>query len=125
MMIVRDIRGPRLKVYSHGEWERYLEPIKDKPREIQDKIMRYFNSTSLDAAPDSQGRVGITNVLLAHAGFVKLDPETGAITEVLSREAVVIGCGDYAEIWEASEYKRAMAAEDPAAMLEELRALGL
>ncbi len=125
-MIVRDIRGPRLKVYSKEQWEAYIAPIREKPRALQDKAMRWFNQASVDATPDSQGRVGINSpALLAHAKFVEIDEDSNTVTKELSHDAVVVGCGDYAEIWEASEYKAAMAEVDADALLAELEELGL
>ncbi len=125
-MIVRDIRGPRLKVFSMEQWENYIAPIRKESRKVQDKAMRWFNQASVDATPDAQGRVGINSpLLLDHAKFIVYNSDTDKIEDVLSRDAVVVGCGDYAEIWEASEYKVAMAAVDADELLAELEELGL
>lgn len=124
-MIVRDIRGPRLKVYSKEKWEAYIAPLRLKDPDVQDEAMRWFNQASVEGMPDAQGRVTITsNDLLEYAGFVELD-EDGEIQTVLSRDAVIVGCGDYAEIWEAQEYKRAKRAVRAADIRAALKSCGL
>ena len=73
--------------------------------------MRFLHRDAVQAEPDAQGRVTLTAALVAYAGITK--------------EAVVVGCGDYAEIWAAEAYDAAMAEEDPEALCAALEALGL
>ncbi len=110
-MIVRDLRGPRLKVYSTEAWEAYTAPIKQQERKLAEATMRFLHRDAVLAEPDSQGRVVLTPALIEYAGITK--------------EAVVVGCGDYAEIWAAEAYDAAMADEDPEALCAALEAIGL
>ena len=100
-MIVRDLRGPRLKVYSAEAWEAFLAPIRQQERKLAEATLRFLHRDAVLAEPDSQGRVVLTPALVAYAGITK--------------EAVVVGCGDYAEIWAAETYDAAMSEEDPLA----------
>ena len=110
-MIVRDLRGPRLKVYSAEAWEAFLAPIRQQERKLAEATLRFLHRDAVLAEPDSQGRVMLTPALVAYAGITK--------------EAVVVGCGDYAEIWAAETYDAAMSEEDPEALCAALEALGL
>ena len=110
-MIVRDLRGQRLKVYSEKAWEAFVAPILQQERKLADATMRFLHRDAVQAEPDAQGRVTLTAALVAYAGITK--------------EAVVVGCGDYAEIWAAEAYDAAMAEEDPEALCAALEALGL
>lgn len=110
-VIVKDVRGPRLKVFSENAWKAYLEPIKQQDRRIVDQMMRFLHSTALYAEPDSQGRVVLTPELMQYAGITK--------------DAVIVGCADYAEIWAADKYDAEMNAVDPDALRSALEALGL
>ena len=110
-MIVKDVRGPRLKVYSMGAWEAYIAPIRGQERKVAEAAMRFLHRDAVVAEPDSQGRVVLTPTLLAYAGITK--------------DTVIIGCADYAEIWSAEKYDEEMAKEDPAALCAALEALGL
>lgn len=110
-VIVKDVRGPRLKVFSMQAWEAYLEPIKHQDRKIVDQLMRFLHSTAIYAEPDSQGRVVLTPALLEYAG--------------IGKEAVIVGCADYAEIWAADKYDAEMNTVNPEELRSALEALGL
>ena len=110
-MIVRDMRESCLKIHSLESWQAFVEPIKKMPRAQSEKIMRFLHSDALTAEPDSQGRVVLSNSLIEHAKIVK--------------DAVVVGCGGYVEIWAAEEYERVMSEENMDEMLAALEALGL
>ncbi len=110
-MIVRDVRGPRLKVYSMEAWEKYLEPIQKLERKVAEQTMRFLHRDAVAAEPDAQGRVVLTPGLVEYAGITK--------------EAVVLGCGYYAEIWAAEAYDASIEEEDPGALCELLESLGL
>jgi DNA-binding transcriptional regulator/RsmH inhibitor MraZ len=74
-------------------------------------ILRYLyrDSVSVDGDLDAQGRVTLNNTLIARAGITK--------------DAVIVGCGRYAEIWAAEEYDAKMEEEDVAAIAASLRKL--
>ena len=73
--------------------------------------MRFLHRDAVSAEPDSQGRVVLSPALLAYAGITK--------------EAVVVGCSDYAEIWAADAYDQEMAVENADALRAQLELLGL
>lgn len=110
-MIVKDVRGPRLKVYSMGAWEAYIAPIRSQERKLAEAALRFLHKDAVTAEPDSQGRVLLTPALLQYAGITK--------------EAVIVGCADYAEIWAADVYDAEMAAENPETLRAALELLGL
>ena len=110
-VIVRDIRAPRLKVYSKEGWAAYVEPIEKMPRKDSEAIMRFLHKDAVEGDPDAQGRVLLNKELLAYAGIEK--------------DAVIVGCGEYAEIWSAEAYDKEMASEDVDALRDALERLGL
>ncbi len=110
-MIVRDVRGPRLKIFSMDAWEAYIAPIKQQERKLAEAALRFLHRDAVSAEPDAQGRVVLTPALLAYAGITK--------------EAVVVGCSDYAEIWAADAYDQEMAAENVDMLRAQLETLGL
>ncbi len=110
-MIVRDVRGPRLKVFSMEAWEAYIAPIRQQERKLAEAALRFLHKDAVTAEPDSQGRVLLTSTLLSYAGIEK--------------EAVIVGCADYAEIWSAEQYEAEINAEDPEILRAELEKLGL
>jgi MraZ protein len=102
-MIACDIREKCLKVYSLEGWEKYIEPIKNLPREIAEQALRFLHRTAAQVSPDSQGRILLTSALVEHAQIEK--------------GAVVVGCSDYAEIWAEANYQAKIESED----IEQLR----
>jgi DNA-binding transcriptional regulator/RsmH inhibitor MraZ len=80
-------------------------------RADSEKILRFLYRDAITAEPDSQGRVILNSTLIEHAKITK--------------DAVVVGCGDYAEIWSAEEYGRIVGGEDTDELRAALEALGL
>ena len=78
---------------------------------ISEKVMRFLNASMTKVTPDSQGRVVLPAELVAHAQIEK--------------DAVVVGCGKYAEIWSESVYDQMKSEIDMEGLIEELEALGL
>ena len=58
---------------------------------------------------DAQGRVTLNDTLIKRANIVK--------------DAVIVGCGRYAEIWSAEDYAAKMEEEDVAEIAASLRKL--
>ncbi len=114
-VIAKDIRGPRLKVFSMEEWEAYTAPIANMERKLAEEYKRFLYSNTEPQSPDSQGRATIDKELLAYANINAVD----------AREVVIVGCGDYAEIWSAKDYDAAKASLDVDALREQLERLGL
>lgn len=91
IVISQSIREKCLKVHSIAEWEKYLEPIKGMDRAESEFILRRMNGTSLSVPLDATGRVQLTTDLIAYAGLE-------------GKQVVIVGCGDYAEIWSQEAY---------------------
>ena len=110
-VIAQSIRDRYLRVYSIEEWEKYIAPIKLLQRKDSEAILRKLSGNSIEVSPDSQGRIILTPAMIEFAGITK--------------ETVIIGCGDYAEIWATEVYEEFMAQTDDSAAIEALEAYGL
>ncbi|MBR4295503.1 MAG: division/cell wall cluster transcriptional repressor MraZ [Clostridia bacterium] len=109
VMIVRDLDNKCLLVYSLSEWENYRENVLAKvPASRRHDVNRFLFRNSLESGYDSQGRVLLSQTLCDHA-------ELGRGT------AVIVGCGDYAEIWNEENYAKKIEAEDPVEISELIR----
>ena len=74
------------------------------------RVLRFLYREMIDGETDTQGRVTMTDSLIARAGITK--------------EVVFVGCGRYGEIWSAEFYEEKVAeedAEDIAASMRRLR----
>ena len=110
-IIAPAIRGNCIKVYSMAEWEIFLKPILETPRKTSEATLRYLHRTAAQVTPDTQGRILLSQGLIDKAQIKK--------------EAVVVGCGSYIEIWSRENYEAAVADEDLDAIIQDLEALGL
>ena len=110
-VVAKDVREKCLKVYSLQGWEEYIAPLRAQKRKLSERIIRFLHSSLVQVTPDSQGRIVLPPDLVAHAEMV--------------RDAVVVGCCDYAEIWAEEKYEALKAEEDISEMLAELEELGL
>lgn len=110
-IVAKSFRDPCLKVYSLSGWDNYLELIRHQNRNLSERAMRFLNESMTQAEPDAQGRIVLPQALIDFAGIKK--------------SALIIGCGDYAEIWNEETYRKASESIDLAAMIAELEALGL
>ena len=110
-MIAPSIRGNCIKVYSLDEWDAFLEPILKSPRKTSEATLRYLHRTAAKVTPDTQGRVLLTQGLVDHAAITK--------------DAVIVGCGSYIEIWSKENYEKTISNEDIDSIIRELEALGL
>ena len=84
-VVSKSIRERCLRVYSMAEWDAYIEPIKKLDGKDKDRIIRALSRNAAQVSADSQGRIILTPDLIAHAE--------------LEKNAVIVGCGGYAEIW--------------------------
>lgn len=109
-MVVKDIRAPRLKVYSQEAWDRYLDSIRQLDWDVAEQVMRFLHRDAVNAEPDSQGRILLTSELLDYAGIEK--------------DCVVVGCYDYAEIWSETAYDDMISAENVDALRAKITSLG-
>ena len=110
-VVSQSIRGNYLKIYSHAEWERYIAPIKLLPRKTSEEALRFLIGNSIEVSPDGQGRIILPNTMLQFASITK--------------GTVIIGCGDYAEIWAEESYDNNQAEQDMEAMRAALEDCGL
>ena len=110
-VVARDIRGELLKVFSLEGWQSYIAPIMNQERRLSEKAIRYLHRNALQVSPDVQGRILLTKELLDYAGIVK--------------DAVIVGCSSYVEIWSAENYEREIANEDIEDIRRSLELFGL
>lgn len=110
-VVSQSIRGNYLKIYSHSEWEKYIAPIKLLPRKTSEDVLRYLIGNSIEVSPDAQGRIILPPSMLKFASIVK--------------ETVIIGCGDYAEIWAEQSYESYPAKQDMEVLRKALEDCGL
>ena len=110
-VIAKDIREKCLKIYSLEGWENYIAPLKEQKRKLSEKIMRFLHASLSQVTPDSQGRVVLPPELVEYAA--------------IDRNAVIVGCGDYAEVWAESAYDALKDEVDLEEMISELEELGL
>ena len=99
IVISQSVREHCLKICSVAEWEKYLEPIKKLDRAQSEYVLRIMNGSSLSLPLDSTGRVQLTADLIAYAGLE-------------NKQVVIVGCGDYAEIWSEEAYRSKTKPED-------------
>ena len=104
-VVTKSIRENCLKVYSMSEWEAYISPITKMERKDSERILRALHRDAAQVTPDTQGRIVLPPSLVQHAGITK--------------GAVVVGCGTYAEIWSEELYDRALEEEN----LEDVKAV--
>ena len=110
-MIVRSIRENCLQVYSMEEWEKYIEPIKRMDRKDSERILRTLHRNAVNVSADAQGRVILSPSLVEHAQITK--------------GAVVVGCGTYAEIWSEEIYEKSLEEENLEDIKSVLESFGL
>ena len=110
-VVSKSIREHCLRVYSMAEWDAYIEPIKKLDGKDKDRIIRALSRNAAQVSADSQGRIILTPDLIAHAE--------------LEKNAVIVGCGGYAEIWSDVNYAAMVEEEDLAGMKDLLESFGL
>ena len=119
-MVVRSLRGQCLRVFSKPAWDAYVEPLKHKDRKISEPTLWYLYHDAMQTTPDSLGRIRISKELLS---FIGVNPdETCADRNV---ELVVVGCGDYSEIWAKENYEAHVSGMDMEAIVRALEESGL
>ena len=96
IMIVRSLRGNCLRFFSIPAWKEYIEPIKKLPRNVSEQTYWYLYHDAIKVSPDSLGRVLLSEELLAAIG-VNAEKED-------ERNLVLVGCGDFGEIWSEKAY---------------------
>lgn len=110
-VVSQSLRGNYLKICSPEEWDRYVAPIKEMDRRFSEPLLRYLYGHSAELEADAQGRIIIPSEMLKFAQ--------------ISKETVIVGCGDYAEIWSAELYRRNDEDMDMGALIKALEDVGL
>jgi len=117
-MIVRSIRGTCLRFYSAEAWKEYVEPLKHLPRKVAENTLWFLYRDAVQVTPDSLGRVVLPVGLL---DFAKISQKA----EAGDRNLVIVGCGDFGEIWSESLYDERVAGMDLDAIRQALEESGL
>ena len=81
-------------LYSVDEWDKLQAGLAEMPLTKARKLQRYLSANAVDAQVDSQGRILLPKHLLDYAN--------------LEKEALVIGAGNRAEIWNPAAYEADM-----------------
>ena len=110
-MVARDLRGARLKMFSLEEWQNYIAPIMEQERKISEKALRYLHRNAMQVSPDSQGRILLSRELLDYAE--------------INKNAVIVGCSSYVEMWSAENWRAELEGEDSDEISRELERFGL
>ncbi len=100
-----------LRVYSVEAWEGLIDQIRKMNGKEKDKIIRALTRRGVQAGADAQGRIILTPDQVAYAGIVK--------------NACIVGCGDYAEIWSDENYNRMTEEESIDEIRDLLESFGL
>lgn len=79
-----------ISLYPEDEWQKLQDRIAEMPLSKSRKLQRYLSSNAVDLQVDSQGRVILPKHLLEYANIEK--------------EALFVGAGPHAEIWNPSSY---------------------
>ncbi len=81
-----------LRLYTMSQWKRVMDSIKREAGKSQDpaSVLRFFAARGEFAPVDSQNRIVIPQKLLDYAG--------------LQRDLIMVGLGEWIEIWNAEEY---------------------
>ena len=99
-----------VSLYSMEEWDKLQQGLADMPFTKARKLQRYLSSNAADVQVDAQGRILLPKHLLAYAA--------------LEKEALVIGAGNRAEIWNPVSYEEDSGAMTPEEVEAEFMELG-
>ena len=89
-----------VSLYSMEEWDKLQQGLAEMPMTKARKLQRYLSANASDVQVDAQGRILLPKHLLEYAG--------------LEKEALVVGAGNRAEIWNPAGYE-----EDSGSMTSE------
>ena len=94
-----------------AEWEEYISPILKMERKASEAILRALHRDAAQVSPDAQGRIVLPVALVGYAEITK--------------GAVVVGCGKYAEIWSEENYEQMVGSENIGDIKDLLESYGL
>ena len=104
MILVRSL-DQCINLYTEEKWRGFEEKIALLPETEARDVRRFFYASMQDVEPDNQGRILLPVQLREFASITK--------------NVVVLGCGDHAEIWDEESY-RSYTAETRTASIEEI-----
>lgn len=81
-------------LYSEAEWEKLQAGLSAMPMTKARKLQRYLSANAAEMQVDSQGRILLPRHLLEYAS--------------LEKDALVVGAGPRAEIWNPDAYEETM-----------------
>ncbi len=81
-------------LYAQSEWDKLQEGLSAMPMTKARKLQRYLSANAADVQVDAQGRITLPRHLIDYAS--------------LEKEALVVGAGNRAEIWNPSAYREVM-----------------
>ena len=110
-VVAKSIREKCLRVYSLEEWAAYIRPIETLDGKDKERIVRALSRNASQVTPDAQGRVVLSPDLITYAEIEK--------------NAYIVGCGHYSEIWSETNYEAMVEDEDLGSMRELLESYGL
>ena len=99
-----------ISLYSLEEWDKLQEGLAAMPMTKARKLQRYLSANAADVQVDSQGRILLPRHLLDYAS--------------LEKEALVIGAGNRAEIWNPAAYDEDSGSMTPEEVEAEFMELG-
>ena len=103
-----------LAVYPKEAWERFIQKIEELPKissEPARRLRRFYFGTSMTMEVDKQGRILIPAGLRDYAS--------------LTKDVVLVGVDDHAEIWDAETWNRYNDDMDINDMMSDLSGLNL
>ena len=108
--IAKNIDGC-LSLYSAEEWSKLCAKIELLPDSQTREIKRFIFAFAFEVSPDSHGRITLPQVL---RDFANLD-----------REAVFLGLGNRAELWDANRWNAMKTGDNIAEIEKQMKELGL
>ena len=102
-----------LFVYSHEEWQRIEESLREKPLTSKDarKFLRFFFAGAATCEVDKQGRILLPAALREFAG--------------LEKDVVLVGVGSRVEIWSKDKWENMNSDTDMDEITSAMEGLGL
>ena len=106
-----DDSGSGLAVDAKRRAQAFVRAYYLTMNKLAEKALRYLHRHASQVSPDSQGRIILSSALLEYAE--------------INKDAVVVGCSDYCEIWSCDNYRAEIEGEDADEIRAELERLGL
>ena len=109
--ITRKMNKTCLAVYTPAEVDKISEKINQFPDSEVSEIKEFLFSKMIDVTPDSNGRVVLPPGILEYAQ--------------IQRNAVIVGSGNYLQIWSDTLWQKEEAERNMDAMRQKLASIGL